>query len=110
MTRKTKQNWFFDYFSKGHERTIRAKKNIVISFILRVISIGTSLLLVPLILAYLDQTRYGIWLTLASIVMWFNFFDVGLGHGLRNKLSEALAEGKNELSGKKKPVSRTDRP
>lgn len=88
------------FFTNGHERTIKAKKNIAFSFVLRAINIGTGLLLVPLVLNYLDQTRYGIWLTLASLVMWFNFFDVGLGHGLRNKLSESLAIGKNELSRK----------
>jgi len=89
-----------DFFTKGHPRTIKAKKNIAFSFVLKTINIATGLLLVPLVLNYLGQTRYGIWLTLASIVTWFNFFDVGLGNGLRNKLSESLARGKNELSRK----------
>ena len=47
--------------------------------------------LVPLTLHYLDKTQYGIWLTLASVIGWFSFFDIGIGNGLRNKLSEALA-------------------
>ena len=47
--------------------------------------------LVPLTLHYLDKTQYGIWLTLASVLGWFSFFDIGIGNGLRNKLSEALA-------------------
>jgi len=94
------KNIFKRFFSKGHERTLRAKKNILFSFVLKVIDIGTGLLLVPLVLNYLDETRYGIWLTLYSLVMWFNFFDVGLGHGLRNKLSESMARGHKELSQK----------
>lgn len=105
MTTKWEMNHINTFFTNGHERTTKAKKNIAFSFVLRAINIGTGLLLVPLVLNYLDQTRYGIWLTLASLVMWFNFFDVGLGHGLRNKLSESLARGKNELS--KKYVSTT---
>jgi len=77
-----------------------AKKNIFFSFILKAIDLGTGLLLVPLVLNYLDETRYGIWLTLSSLVMWFNFFDVGLGHGLRNKLAESQAKGDESLSRK----------
>jgi len=46
---------------------------------------------VPLILGYLDAERYGIWLTLSSILAWFSFFDIGLGNGLRNGLTEAIA-------------------
>ncbi len=94
-----------NFFSKGHERSIRAKKNIAQSILWKSINVGSSILIVPLVLDYLDQTRYGIWLTLASIVLWFNFFDVGLGHGLRNKLAEALANKKYQLA--KKYISTT---
>ena len=48
---------------------------------------------VPLLLNYLDAERYGVWLTLTSIVGWFTFFDAGLGNGLRNNLTEAFAKG-----------------
>jgi len=89
-----------NFFTKGHERTIKAKKNIAFSFVLKAINIATGLVLVPLVLNYLDETRYGIWLTLSSLVMWFNFFDVGLGHGLRNKLAASQAEGEERLSRK----------
>lgn len=48
-------------------------------------------------LGYLNETEYGIWLTLSSIVTWINFFDIGLGNGLRNKLAEALAQNNKIL-------------
>lgn len=48
-------------------------------------------ILLPLTLDYLNPTKYGIWLTLSSVIGWFGFFDIGLGNGLRNKLAEALA-------------------
>lgn len=57
------------------------------------ISILVNLTLVPLTINYLNPTRYGIWLTLSSIIAWFSFFDIGFGHGLRNKLVEARALG-----------------
>lgn len=44
----------------------------------------------------MSQEKYGIWLTLTSLVAWFTLFDVGLGQGLRNKLAEAIA--RNDLT------------
>jgi O-antigen/teichoic acid export membrane protein len=81
------------YFSKGHERSIRAKKNILYSFFIKGISIAISLVVVPLTLNYINPSRYGIWLTISSIVGWLGFFDIGLTQGLRNKFAEAKAKG-----------------
>ena len=78
-------------FTTGHERSIRAKKNIMLSFFLQALSVAISFIIVPLTLHFLDIDRYGIWLTLSSVITWFGFFDIGLGNGLRNKLSEAFA-------------------
>ncbi|MBW6483383.1 MAG: oligosaccharide flippase family protein [Vicingaceae bacterium] len=91
------KNLFHTFFS-GHERTIRAKKNIIGSFLLKGISIAISLLLVPLTIDYLNPTKYGIWLTLSSVIGWFVFFDIGLGNGLRNKFAIAKAEGNDLLA------------
>ena len=88
------QNNFF----KGHNRTVKAKKNIIISFGLKGMSIVVSFIFVPLILGYLDAERYGIWLTLSSIIAWFSFFDIGLGNGLRNRFAEAVSAGNHELA------------
>lgn len=85
-------------FINGHERSVRAKKNIALIFLLRGINVGSSILIVPLMLSYVGQTKYGIWLTLLSIVLWFEILDMGLSNGLRNKLSEALSRGHNDLA------------
>ncbi len=89
---------YIQNFFKGHERSVKAKKHIFYSFFLKGISIVVGLVLVPLILGYLDAERYGIWLTLSSIIAWFSFFDIGLGNGLRNKFAEAVAADKHELA------------
>ncbi len=81
---------------EGHERTAKANKNIIGSFLIKVVSIAISLVVVPLTLNYVNPSRYGIWLTLSSIVAWFSFFDIGITHGLRNKYAEAKAKGDNE--------------
>lgn len=89
---------FINKFLSGHERSIKAKKNILFSFFLKGISLVISLLLVPLTIDYLNPTKYGIWITLMSVIAWFNFFDIGLGNGLRNKFAIAKAEGNNDLA------------
>ncbi len=96
---------FKKYLNSGIERSIKAKKNIAFSFLMKGTSIGISLLLVPMTLHYLNQTDYGIWLTLSSILGWVNFFDMGLGNGLRNKFAEARA--KNDMTLTKIYVSTT---
>src|ERR1700722_8456870 len=85
-------------FFGGHARTAKANKNIIYSFLIKGLSIGCQFALVPMTLHYLDKEKYGIWLTMASIVGWFSFFDIGIGNGLRNKLSEALAKGDTRLA------------
>lgn len=78
-------------FFTGHERTVKAKKNIIASFAIKGMSIVVGFLMVRIVLDYLDQTKYGIWLTLSSFLTWFTFFEIGLGSGLQNRLAEALA-------------------
>jgi O-antigen/teichoic acid export membrane protein len=91
--------------NKGHKRSVKAKKNILASFVIKGGSIAVSLILVPLTINYVNPTSYGIWLTLSSIVGWFGFFDIGFGHGLRNKLAESIAQGQYDLA--KKYISTT---
>ncbi len=85
------------YFSKK-KRTDLIKKNIVRSFGLKVIEISISFLIVPISLAYLTQTDYGIWLIVSSMINWLKFFDIGISHGYRNKLAEALSINNVELA------------
>jgi len=86
------------FFLKGHKRTLQAKKNIAYSFILKGVSVICMLLLVPLTINYVNPIQYGIWLTLSSIMVWFSFFDIGFGQGLRNKLTEAITLGNIALA------------
>lgn len=90
------KNLFQKFFNQGHERSIKAKKNILGLLLLKGGSIAVGFLMVPLTIDYINPTRYGIWLTLSSIVAWLSYFDIGFGHGLRNKFAEALAKGEIE--------------
>ena len=80
------------FVDTGNIRSKKIKKNICFSFIFKGSDAVVQLLLVPVTLGYLNQYEYGIWLTLNSILLWINSFDIGLGNGLRNKLAEAVAK------------------
>ncbi len=60
---------------------------------MRPLGMIVSLLYTPLLLSYLGQDEYGIWVTILSVINWINFFDVGIGNGYRNKLTEAITVG-----------------
>jgi len=79
------------FFTQGHERTLKAKKNVAISFLLKGVSICIGFILIPMTINYVNPVQYGIWLTLSSVISWFSFFDIGLGNGLKNKVAEANA-------------------
>lgn len=80
---------------KLDDRTKKYGKNSLVLILCQIVSIGVSFVLVPLTLNQLGVSEYGIWLTLVGIIEWFNFFDIGLGHGLRNKYAEAKAKNQN---------------
>jgi O-antigen/teichoic acid export membrane protein len=66
--------------------------------LIKCFSVVISFLLIPLALDYLNPVKFGIWLTLTSVIGWFAFFDIGIGNGLRNKLAEAFAKNDQELA------------
>ena len=84
-------------FSSNSARTSLIKKNILGGALVKGCSILCSLLLVPMTISYISSELYGIWLTLASIVQWIGFFDIGFGNGLRNRLTTCLAADNEKL-------------
>jgi O-antigen/teichoic acid export membrane protein len=94
-----------DFFTKGHERTILTKKNIAVAFGVKGVTIVISIILIPMTIGYVNPDRNGIWLTLYALIMWFCLFDIGLGKGMQNKLTEAIARGEDEAA--KKYISST---
>ena len=85
-----------DFFTKGNQRSLKAKKNIIGSLLIKSMSIAIGLVLVPLTIHYINPSQYGIWLTLSSMIAWISFFDIGFTHGLRNKFAEAKAKGDDQ--------------
>jgi O-antigen/teichoic acid export membrane protein len=81
---------------KGHERTIRAKKNILLSMVYKALGILIGFAYFPLSITYLGEEKFGIFLVMVSMVDWFAEFDIGIGNGLRNRLGEAIADDNEE--------------
>lgn len=65
--------------------------NMIISGICKPISMLISYLYVPIILSYLGVEKYGVWSTILTILSWIGYCDIGIGNGLRNKLTESLS-------------------
>lgn len=79
-------------------RSDKLKINIVTGFGIKGLSMLLSLIFVPLVLNYLTAFEYGIWLTLNSVIAWFNMLDIGFCGGMRIRLQESITKGKDEDS------------
>ncbi len=80
----------------SHELSSVYFKQVNFTLIIKSISVLVSLVYVPMVLGYLDQEKYGIWVTLTTVVNWVRLADVGIGGGMRLKLSESIALNDNE--------------
>lgn len=94
---------FRNVFLDDSSRSIKARKNVIESFLVKGGQLLVNLMLIPLSIKFVSADQFGVWLTISSLITWFNFFDIGLSHGLRNKLVEADLAGREDL--KKKYIS-----
>ncbi len=75
---------------RGRERYRRAGITGSASLIQKALNIVISFASVPLTVHYLGPERYGVWLTISSLLVWMSMTDFGLaGNALVNVLSEA---------------------
>jgi O-antigen/teichoic acid export membrane protein len=75
----------------GRERYRRAGLTASTSYIAKALTILVSFVSVPLTVHYLGAERYGVWLTISSLMLWVALTDFGLsGNALVNVLSEAV--------------------
>jgi O-antigen/teichoic acid export membrane protein len=82
------------------ERSKKLIINVLSSFIVKIVSMAVTLTLIPISLKYTNKSTYGVWLTISSVIIWFNLFDLGLSNGLTNKLTESFAKQDSEKARK----------
>lgn len=84
-------------------RDKRILRSVGLTTIIKPIGMVVSFLYTPMLLKYLGSEKYGLWVTVLSVINWINYFDVGIGNGLRNCLASEV--GRGEYNEAKKSVS-----
>src|ERR1019366_3546077 len=88
---------------RGTERNRRAVLTGGVALLARAVQIGTSLITVPLTLKYLGNERFGLWMTISSVLAMAAFADFGVGNGVLNTVAKAF--GRDDMKGIRKAVS-----
>ncbi|MEH6499668.1 MAG: oligosaccharide flippase family protein [Pseudoalteromonas distincta] len=74
--------------SKNYSKQVRG------AALFKVGAIICTFLSVPIMIKYLGVERFGVWSTMLTMITWVMMFDLGVGNGLKNKISESLAINK----------------
>lgn len=82
----------FSVFGIAGERSNNIAMNIVASFVIKGAALVVSLLTMPIYMDFFgNEAILGVWFTVLSVMSWILNFDLGIGNGLRNKLSTSFA-------------------
>ncbi|HEY4324212.1 MAG TPA: lipopolysaccharide biosynthesis protein [Mucilaginibacter sp.] len=70
----------------------QAIKTSSLAFVAQGVQMLTAVVSVPLVLNAVGSERYGLWMTLSSILLFVTFSDFGMGIGMQNIMSYAKAQ------------------
>ena len=84
-----------DASQRGAGRDRRAAVTGGTAVVARAVQVSTSLITIPLAIHYLGNERFGLWMTISSVLAMANFADFGIGNGVLNTVSDAY--GKNDF-------------
>ncbi len=87
----------------ARERQRRLVLTIVTSALTRLVTIVVPLVTTPMALRYLGNERYGLWMTVTSLVGMLAFADLGMGNGLLTLLSRG--QGQEDTAGIRRHIS-----
>lgn len=89
---------FAQFMVRGSARSKTVKKNAYLSILVMISNNLVGFLFIPVVIGLIEPVRYGIWLTINSVLNWFKLMDLGLGGGLRTRLAQALARDDDKLA------------
>jgi O-antigen/teichoic acid export membrane protein len=92
-----------DPLARAAARHRRAAITGITSAISRAVRIGVTLITIPLTLHYLGNERFGLWMTISSVLAMVGFADFGIGNGVLNTV--ATAYGKDDWEGIRRAIS-----
>lgn len=73
------------------------KSNVSWAMIVKILAMVLGIVSVPVFNTFFgNNEKYGVWLTMISILSWILMFDFGFSNGLRTKLTEALQRNDKE--------------
>jgi O-antigen/teichoic acid export membrane protein len=105
-TRKDLQSTAMHSLDPAERSAARHRRAVVTgitSGISRAVRIGVALITVPLTLHYLGNERFGLWMTISSVLAMAGFADFGIGNGVLNTVSTAF--GKDDWDGIRQAIS-----
>jgi O-antigen/teichoic acid export membrane protein len=88
---------------RSNERLRRVALTALVSVFAQGVSVFTMLISIPLTLNYLGAERYGLWITISSLITVLGVADFGMGNGLLNAIAEA--NGRNDRKAAESYVS-----
>jgi O-antigen/teichoic acid export membrane protein len=89
--------------NQGRQRIVRSTLTGATALIVRGMGFAVSLFMIPLVAQSLGIERYGMWLTLSSLLGWAGLVDLGLANSLTNAL--ATADGQEDRQTAQEAVS-----
>jgi O-antigen/teichoic acid export membrane protein len=88
---------------RRRERVRRMGLTTLTAVVAQVVKLIAPLVTIPMTLQYLGEERFGLWMTVSSIVLMLGFSDLGLGNSLVTAL--ARADGQDDHSEAVKLIS-----
>lgn len=89
----------FDAFTeqgRSDERYRLAILSMAANVLSRGVAMVVMVLAVSLTIPYLGPERFGVWMTIASLVGMLSFLDLGVGNALTNKVSQVAAQNNHD--------------
>jgi O-antigen/teichoic acid export membrane protein len=88
---------------RAADRHRRAALTAGASALAKVVSVGTALVSIPLTLHYLGAERFGLWMTISSLVALLAFADLGVANGVLNQVADA--HGRDDRAGVRRAIA-----